>query len=253
MTAELFYVSLAAIIAGAYLSVRLCDLPFILRRLTGVDVVAPPTAATISIMFGLFVAFGTSEITQRTRELNLAVQKEVSVIRSIVQFADGVGTSASPLRQALVEYLQSVTTLEQTWLERNSPDEDSPAQDTADTMVQVVTLFVAQSPASPSVKSLIVNKVDDLRQARTERISALHRSSTVMQWVAHTTIALITQFTIALGYVGKLHARRFAVGAFTAAAALSISFMGWSDGLIGPSKVAAAMLPLRNVLAAMTN
>ena len=73
-------------------------------------------------------------------------------------------------------YLQAVTTREQTWLERSS-EEESPAQAAADTLVQVVTLFVVQSPAPASVKTLVVSKVDELRQARTERISLSRRAS----------------------------------------------------------------------------
>jgi ABC-type multidrug transport system fused ATPase/permease subunit len=139
---------LVALICSGFLCVRVVDFSFVVKRLTALDVVVPPTAATISIMFGLFVAFGASDVMQRSRELRLAVQKEINVTRAIFKFAESVGASANPVRQALIEYLQAVTTLEQTWLERSSETE-SPAQSTADTLVQVVTLFVVQSPAPP--------------------------------------------------------------------------------------------------------
>lgn len=47
--------------------------------------------------------------------------------------------------------------------------DESPAQPTADTLVQVVTQFVVQSSASLPVKELVISKVDELRQALTER------------------------------------------------------------------------------------
>jgi hypothetical protein len=160
-----------------------------------------------------------------------------------------LGPSANPVHQALIEYLQTVTTLEQAWLERASGTE-SPAQATADTLVQVVTLFVVQSPAPAPVKALIFSKVDELRQARTERISLSQRSGAIPQWIGLLVVAGLTQLIIALGYVGKPHARRAAVGCFTAAAVSAVCYLAWIDGLIGPSKVAAVMVPLRDVLKA---
>ncbi len=106
MTADLFHAALGVLAAGAYLCFRICNFAFVAKRFGGVDVLAPPTAATISIIFGLFVAFGTSDITQRKRELDLAVQKEVNLSRAIATFVESVSPSANPLHQALVEYLQ---------------------------------------------------------------------------------------------------------------------------------------------------
>jgi hypothetical protein len=201
-------------------------------------------------MFALFVAFGASEMSQRSRDLRLAVQKEVSVARSIFKFAESVGPPAAPVRQAMIEYLQAITTLEQGWLE-NATQAESPAQPAADTMVQVVTLFIMQSNTSPLVKTLIISKVDELRQARTERISLSTRSSAIPQWIGLATTAGITQLIIALGYVGKRNAMRTAVGCFTTAAVAAVIYLAWIDGLIGPSRVAATMQPLKDVLTAI--
>jgi hypothetical protein len=244
MTSALFAIFLVLLICAGFLCARVVDFAFVAKRLTAMDAVAPPTAGTIAIMFALFVAFGTSDVMQRSHELRLSVQKEINVARSIFKFAESVGPSADPVRQALVEYLQAVTALEQAWLERPSAAE-SPAQTTADTLVQVVTLFVVQSPAPASVKALVFSKVDELRQARTERILLSRRSSAIPAWVGLLTMAMLTQLIVALGYVGKPNARRAAVGCFTAAAVSSVCYLAWIDGLIGPSKVAAVMLPWR--------
>jgi hypothetical protein len=244
MTPTLFVLFLVVLIGAGFLCARVVDFPFVVNRLSAMDTVAPPTAATIAIMFALFVAFGTSDVMQRLHELRLSVQKEINVARSIFKFAESVGPSANPVRQALIEYLQAVTALEQAWLERASAAE-SPAQATADTLVQVVTLFVMQSPAPPSVKAAVFSKVDELRQARTERILLSRRSSAIPAWVGLLTMAVLTQLIVALGYVGKPNARRAAVGCFTAAAVSSVCYLAWIDGLIGPSKVADVMLPLR--------
>ena len=250
MTRTLFEMFLVGVVCGGLLAVLLCNLRFVVKRLSSADTVAPPSAATISVVFALFVAFGASEITQQSRELRLSVQKEVSVSRAIFKLAESVGPSANPVRQGLIEYLQAVVALEPAWLE-NPTGTESPAQPTVDTLVQVVTLFVVQSSASAPVKSLIFSKVDELRQARTERISSSTKSSAIAQWIGLTTMAVLTQLIMALGYVGKPNAMRLAVGCFTMTAASAICYLAWIDGLIGPSKAAAAILPLKDLLTAI--
>ena len=249
VTQNLFAGVVVSLILGAAFFIRILSCRFVENRFTLGDRVEPGSAGAVAIMFSLFLAFSTSDISQRSRDLSIAVQKEVSVARSIVQFSDGVGASAAPVRQALVEYLQAVTALEQNWLE-HSDDPTSPAQDMADTMVQVVTLFVVQSLASPSIKSLILTKVDEMRQARTERIALSRKSSGIAQWLVLTLIALTTQFVVALGYVGRPNAKRTVVCCFTAAAVTAMCYLAWNDGLIGPSKIALSMEPLKNFLAA---
>ncbi len=202
-------------------------------------------------MFGLFLAFSTSDITKRSGDLAVSAQKEVNVARSIFQYTESIGATAAPVRQALIEYVQAVTALEQAWLE-SSAEPVSPAQEMADTLVLVVTLFVAQSQTSAVLKSLILTKVDDLRQVRTERIALSRKSSDVAQWIMLTVFALITQLVIALGYVGKPNSRRVSVGCFTMAAVTAMAYLAWTDGLIGPSRIALTMEPLKNFLAATT-
>jgi hypothetical protein len=200
-------------------------------------------------MFSLFLAFSASDIYQRSRDLNLAVQREVSVARAIFKFSEALGSTAEPVRDALIEYLQAVTTLEEGWLERASLSE-SPAQDTSDTLVQVSTLFVVQSTAPPALKSLIVNNVETLRQARTERITQSRKSSGLPQWIMLTLVASVTQLVISLGYVGKPAAQRASVSRFTLVVLSALTYLAWIDGLIGPSKIGASLSPLTDLLQA---
>ena len=249
MTSTIFAMFVAAVICSAFLLVHICSLSWVSQRIKPPGHVESATFGTISVMFALFVAFGASEMTQRSRDLRLSAQKEVSLARSIFKFAEGVGPSANPVRQGLIEYLQAINSTEQAWLE-NPTGSESPAQAAADTMVQVVTLFAVQSTASPVIKSLLISRVDELRQARTERIALSIRSaSAIPQWVGLAAMATLTQLIIALAHAGKAIAMRTAVGVFTAAACTAMSYLAWIDGLIGPPKLAAAMLPLKDVLA----
>ena len=249
MTLTIFATVIAAVICTAFLLVLICRSSLVSQRLKPPGHVESATFGTISVMFALFVAFGASEMTQRSRDLRLSVQKEVSLARSIFKFAEGVGPSANPVQQGLIEYLQAINSTEQAWLE-NPTGSESPAQASADTLVQVVTLFAVQSAASPVIKSLLISRVDEMRQARTERIALSIRSaSAIPQWIGLATMAILTQLIIALAHAGKPCAMRTAVGVFTAAACAAMCYLAWIDGLIGPSKLAAAMQPLKDVLA----
>jgi hypothetical protein len=250
VTKLLFAILLATLISSGGLCVRGLSTRFVADRLPATDTVATPSAGVIAVMFSLFLAFTIAGITQRSRDLGLAVQQEAAAARSIFKFAESVGASANPVRQSLIEYLQAVTSEEQGWLE-NPVEPESPAQPMDDTMAQVVTLFVLQSPASPSVKSLIIAKVDALRQAHTARISLSLRSSAIPQWTILTFIACLTQWMIGLGYIGKPRAMRISVGCFTAAAVAALCYLAWVDGVIGPSKVGASLSPMRGILATM--
>lgn len=247
----MFAVLVVALAAGGFATVFVCDTAFVTRCLPAADAVLPTMPPTIAVIFSLFFAFGTAEISQRSRELGHAVQKEVSVARAIYIYAESVGGSANPLRAALTEYLQAVTTLEQGWLEEPAGTE-SPAQLVADALVQVATLFSVQSSAPAAIKGLVIAKVDELRQARTDRISLSTRTSGVLQWNGLLVMALLTQLIIALAHVGRRNAKRTAVGCFSVAAIFAISYMAWVDGLIGPSKIAAAMQPLKELMTGLS-
>ncbi len=246
MTRALFEYDIAFILTNALVWAWLLSRRFVGRTFKLPDRIEAGSAGTVAVMFSLFLAFSTSDIVQRSRDLNLAVQKEVSLARSIFKFSEAVGESAGPVREALIEYMQAVTTLEEAWLDGPGKD-DSPAQDASDTMVQVATLFVVQSPAPPAVKSLIVTKVDEMRQARTERITLSRSSSGIPQWLVLTLVASITQIVIILGYIERPTSQRLVVGLFTFAAIGAMCYLAFLDGLIGPSKIAASLRPLSDL------
>jgi hypothetical protein len=215
--------------------------------LTGSDIVNTPFIGAVAVLFGLFVTFGASDVVQRSRELNLAAQKEANTARALLRLTESIGPTADPVRQSLIEYLQAATTTELDWLAARGEGEP-PARAQADTLVEATTLFVTQAGGAETVKSLIMSKVDDLRQARTQRIELSHASSSVSQWLGLTVIAFLTQLAIALTHAGKPNGAAAALTLFTAAAITAMAYLAWADGLLGPSKVLSAVTPLRELL-----
>lgn len=213
----------------------------------GGDVVVAPLTGTVAIIFGFFVGFGGADMRERSRELRLVSQREANEARSILKFAEGAGVLAEPLRQALIEYLQAATTPEQDWIKARSRSAP-PGQPMADSLVLFATLFAMQVKHSDTVNSLIVTNVDHLRQARITRLNLSLQSSSLAEWIAMTVLVLIIQGMIAMTHVGKRRATLAGLMAFSLAAASVYIYLAWIDGLIGSSRIALSIGPLKEVL-----
>jgi hypothetical protein len=211
------------------------------------EAVSAPTMGTVAVLFGLFVTFGSSDGVQRSRELRLAVQREANVARSILRFCESVGPSATELREATIEYLQAATTRDRTWLVENS-SQQAPSQGAADDLVQLVTMFVSLAKVADPVKSLIVTKVDELRQARTERLNLLQSPSSIPQWIGLVLMAIMTQVSIGLAHIDRRRAASAAIWSFTVVAVSAMIYLSWIEGIIGPSRVDSTLLPLETIL-----
>jgi len=130
----------------------------------------PPMIGAISILFGLFVGFSSAEITTRGGGLRLATQREVSAARSILNFTTGVGPRAYSVREAIVEYLQTVTTTENAWLQARSTGEP-PGAGPVYSLNLITTGFVQQPGVSDVLKAALLNRVEDLTNARADRLT----------------------------------------------------------------------------------
>ena len=187
----------------------------------------------------------------QSRALRLAAQQEANDARSILKFAEGVGMLAEPLRDSLIEYLQAATTVERDWLESNSKGAP-PAQPMANSLVLSTTSFVLQAKSSDSVKNLLVNSVDRLRQARVGRLGLSRQSTSLPVWFAITVLELVTQTMIAFALVGKPRATFACVGGFSFGLLSVYLYLAWIDGLVGASKVAMSVGPLQEVVDSIT-
>lgn len=245
MTRELFVTFMVLLFAGAGLACWIWK--WSQAKFSVSDSLNAPVLSAVSVLFGLFVSFSATDVVQRSRQLQLFAQMEANSAQGLLSLAESIGPPASPVREALIEYAQIATTSELDWLESGKTGQP-PGQAQADVVLQLATLYVSQTAGSDTVKALLTRKVDELRQARVERINLSHATSRVSLWVGLVVIAFVIQVVIALTHFGKRIASRVAVLAFTFAAAAAMTYMGWVDGLVGPSKVAPSLEPLRAFL-----
>ena len=106
MTQALLAVFVALMLASAVIAYAIGTLGVVRRQITRESRTLPSLVGVVGILFGLFIGFNSSDINQRTSSIQLATQRELSAARSLLNFASGIGPTAEPIRNAVVEYLK---------------------------------------------------------------------------------------------------------------------------------------------------
>jgi hypothetical protein len=251
MKVDFFVYVLAGIVVMGMLTELICYSPPVRAALSGVNAVVPPFIAVVAVIFALFAAANASDIWGRARALRLTTEREVTTARSIVKFTENVGKEANLLRRALYDYLDAATTIERSWMETNEGI-TQPAQGAADALIEEATTFATTSTAVPSLKALIVTRVDELRSARAERLTRFLETGSIIHWLGLATLAVITQISISLVHVGKPAASWTAQVTFTASVIVAFLYLAAEDGIIGPSRTLGMMDSLEGVLNSMS-
>ena len=250
MTPGLFALVLLLVVVSAAMAYWIAA-SGLLRRLVSREGRMPAQlVGVIGILFGLFVGFNSYDISQRASGLRLAIEREVSAARSILNFASGVGATADPVRNAVLEYLKIVTTTERDWLEAGALGE-APGETPVYSLALVTTLFVEQSPSTEVIKNLLVRRVDELTNARTERLTRMKGGGgdDIPQWVGLVVLASVTQFVGALALSGRrLQIITFLTG-YTLVALVGFLLLGRADRLIGPNRIEEQTKPFVALLA----
>ena len=248
MTSSLFAVLILVIVLGAVGAFLLSTRVRVGALVKQYGTMPPPMIGAISILFGLFVGFSSAEISTRGGGLRLATQREVSAARSILNFTTGVGPRAYAVREAMVEYLQVVTTTESAWLQSRAASEP-PGAGPVYSLNLVATGFVQQPGVSDVLKTVLLNRVEDLTNARTDRLTLSRASGSIPQWMALAALVLVTQLVGAMAVAGQRGGSFVFLTGFTLTAAVGLVYLGLTDGLIGPSRSTEQTAPFAALLA----
>lgn len=251
MKAETFGYILAGLVLTGFLSELICNTTSVRSVLSGANAVVAPFIAIVAIIFSLFAAANASDIWGRSRALRITTEREVTTARSIVKFTENVGSEANLLRRALYDYLDAATTIERSWM-ATGEGISQPAQGAADALIQEATTFATASSAVPSLKSLIVTRVDELRSARSERLTRALETGSIMHWLGLATLAMMTQISLSLVHVGKPVASATAQVVFTLSVFAAFAYLAVADGVLGPSRTLDMMESLEGVLNSMS-
>ncbi len=248
MTTTLFLLLMLLVVVGAAGAFFISTRPSVGALVKKHGTMPPPMIGAISILFGLFIGFSSAEITARGGGLRLAAQREVSAARSILNFTTGIGPRAYAVREAMIEYLQVVTTTERDWLSQRGAGE-APGTGPAFSLNLITTGFIQQPGASDVLKSALLNRVDELTNARTDRLTLGRAAGNVPQWVGLVALALVTQVVGAMAVAGQRGGSAVFVTGFTVTALVGLAYLGVADGLIGPSRSQEQTAPFAALLA----
>lgn len=247
MTPTLLTIFLCAIALNAVVAYRLATLGAVIRQISREIRAITPLVGVGGIMFGLFLSFNSSDINQRAGNLRLVTEREVGAARSLLNFSSGVGPTADPIRNAVVEYLTIVTNTERDWFDSGAVG-SAPSEASVYSLALVTTLFAEQTHHSDVIKTLMLARVDELTNARTERVTRMRRTADVPLWVALVSMALITQLLGGLALAGaRLQAFSFLAG-YTMVALIGLTYLGWADGLVGSNRIARQLAPFDSLL-----
>ncbi len=248
MTFGLLQLFAALIVLNAVLAYAISSLRLVNRRIDQEPRTLGSLVGVIGFMFVLFIGFNSSEISQRNASLRLASEREVSAVRSLLNLASGVGPAAGPMRDAALEYLQTVTTSEREWFESGAKG-DPPGDASVYSLALVTTLFAEQSKSTDVIKTLAVSRVDELVNARTERLTRLLRGTDIVLWIGLLIMAATTQLVAAFALSGsRLQAAVFFSG-YTIVALVGLGYLAWADRLVGPSRISEQLAPFKTLLA----
>ena len=248
MTTTLFVTLMVVLFVGAGGAFALSALPSIGALVKRYGTMPPPMIGAISILFGLFIGFSSAEITQRSGGLRLATSREVNAARSILNFTTGVGPRAYAVREAMTEYLQVVTTTERDWL-RTSKAANPPGAEPIYSLNLITTGFVQQPGVSDVLKSALLSRVDDLTNARTDRLTLSRASGNIAQWISLIAFAVVTQFIGAMAVAGQRGGAAVFLIGFTLTAIIGFTYLGQADGLIGIAQAQEESAPFATLLA----
>ena len=248
MTPKLFLLLMLLVVVGAagafFTSTRAVVCVLVKKHGT----MPPPMIGAISILFGLFIGFSSADITARGGGLRLAAQREVSAAQSILHFTTGIGPQAYAVHEAMIEYLQVVATTERDWLAERSRSE-APSAGPAVSLDLVTTQFVQQPGTSDVLKAALLNGVDDLTNARTERLTLSQTGNNIPQWLGLVALALVTQMIGAMAVAGQRGGSAVFVAGFTMTAMVGLVYLGVAAGLVGPSRSQEQIAPFATLLA----
>ena len=248
MTRTLLAVFVALMLASALIAYAIGTLGVVSRQITRESRTLPSLVGVVGILFGLFIGFNSSDINQRTSSIQLATQRELSAARSLLNFASGIGPTAEPIRNAVVEYLQTITTTEREWLESGA-NGAAPGEAPVYSLALVTTLFAEQTKSTDVIKSIMMSRVDELINARTERVTRTIRRADVPLWALLVLIAAATQVLGAIALSGSRFQSVSFLAGYTLVAVVGLGYLAWLDRLIGPNRIAEQATQFEQLLA----
>jgi hypothetical protein len=192
-----------------------------IRSLSGLT---PPFFGAIAILFALLISFLSSDVGERNRLANRAVQVEAGEMRNIHTLSVASASDMRMIRIALKGYIASVLNDEWPAMVVRAP---SPRTDAAfDRLLRQISDPEIALQSGQAVHAALINAAVRAGTARSERLALADDRTNTLKWISVLTLGLITLLAIALVHLS--HPRRAfitALAVFSSAAVVVIGLV----------------------------
>lgn len=167
------------------------------RSLVGLT---PPFFGALAVLFALLIGFLSSDIGERNRLANRAVQVEAGEMRNIHTLSVAAASDMRTIRAALKDYIASVIGDEWPAMAANRP---SPRTDAAfDHLLREISDPQIALASGQAVHAALINAAVRAGTARSERLALAGDRTNTLKWAGVLSLGLMTLIAIALVHIG---------------------------------------------------
>jgi hypothetical protein len=208
-----FYLSTAALLV--WLSFR----SPLKGRVQSFKGVVAPYFGSVSIIFGLLVAFLSNDIWDRNKQAERVVLIESDTLVALYSLSIASGSDSKALRSSIRGYASAV--VEDEWPRLQSQERSTKTDAALDALLREVAL--PGTSKDIAVQRTMLDMVLKIRAAHEDRLELADDRTAVTKWGAVLLLALITQLAIAVVHLEKPRPQAAALLIFTLAA---VSLLG---------------------------
>jgi len=219
-----FYLGVAALIVWLSFRSRLAG-P--IQSLRGV---VPPFFGATAIIFGVLIAFLSSDIWERNKQAERVVFTESDTLIALHSLSAAGGPDNVAMRTAIRGYVSAV--VDEEW-PRLAQQQRSPRADAA---LNLLLHEVARPGivGDPSVQRTMLDMALRVRAAHEDRIALGNDRTVVTKWAAVLLLALLTQVSIAVVHLDRARPQAAALVIFSVAAVLLLGLLAIHEAPFEP-------------------
>ena len=181
--------------------------------------VVAPFFGSVSIIFGLLIAFLSNDIWDRNKLAERVVLTESDTLVALYSLGTASGADSAALRTAIRDYAGAVAQDE--WPRLQTGGRSAKADAALNALLREVALPGAIK--DPALQRTMLDMVLRIRSAHEDRLEIANDRTAVTKWGAVLLLALITQMAIAVVHLERPRPQAAALVIFTLAA---VSLLG---------------------------
>ncbi|MGQ9370046.1 bestrophin-like domain [Azospirillum sp. ST 5-10] len=159
--------------------------------------IVAPYAASLSLLFNLFVVFVATDIWSQRDTAAAAVTRQADAIRLLRVIADGLGDDGRALGAVVAEYGAAQTAAD--WREADGRR----ASEALQKRLQEQVLFGDAAGADDLVRRTAVDAILTVGDAHRDLVAAATSRTSMQKWAAAFVLAIFAQMALVLVHLGR--------------------------------------------------